>query len=85
MGDQLDVGRKVREIVSEILEIPLDQVEDHHAFVEDLDAESIQSVELMAAFEEAFDIEMDEAQAMAVKTVGAAIAYIETCIREQRS
>jgi len=84
MGEPLDVGRKVREIVSEILEIPLDRIEDHHAFVEDLNAESIQSVELMAAFEEAFGIEMDEREAMAVKTVGAAIAYVQQCIREQR-
>ncbi len=85
MGDQLDVGQKVKEIVSEILEIPLEKIEDHHAFVDDLEAESIQSVELMASFEEAFNIEMDEEEAMGVKTVEAAIEYIKRCIQEQKS
>lgn len=79
-----DVAQTVRRIVSEILERPLEEIRDHHAFVEDLDAESIQSVELMAAFEEAFGIELDEEEAMAVKTVGAAIEFIERCVREQR-
>lgn len=84
MGEQPDVGQTVRRIASEILERPLEEIQDHHAFVEDLDAESIQSVELMAAFEEAFGIELDEEEAMAVKTVGAAIEFIRRCIREQK-
>jgi acyl carrier protein len=84
MGEKPDVGQKVKEIVSEILEIPLEKIEEHHAFVDDLEAESIQSVELMASFEEAFNIEMDEEQAMGVKTVGAAIEYIKRCIQEQQ-
>jgi acyl carrier protein len=46
-------------------------------FVEDLGAESIQSVELVAAFEEEFDIEMDDEEALAVKTVGKAVDFIE--------
>jgi acyl carrier protein len=45
--------------------------------VEDLGAESIQSVELIAAFEGEFDIELDDEQALAVKTVGKAIEFIE--------
>ena len=55
-----------------------------HAFVEDLDAESIQSVELMAAFEEEFDIELDEDEAMGVKTVEAAVEFIKKCIADQK-
>jgi acyl carrier protein len=79
-----DVETRVRKIVSEILEIPLQNIRIEHLFVEDLDAESIQSVELMAAFEEEFGIEMDEEKAMAVKTVGAAVDYIRQCLQEQR-
>ena len=85
MAEPLNVEEKVREIVSEILEVPLEKVLPEHYFVEDLEAESIQSVELMAAFEEAFDIEMDEEEAMAVKTVGGAVEYIMKCIQEQKS
>jgi acyl carrier protein len=44
--------------------------------VEDLGAESIQSIELIAAFEDEFDLEMDEEAAVAVKTVGGAVDFI---------
>lgn len=72
-------------IVSEILDVPVEDIQLEHRFVEDLDAESIQSVELMAAFEEEFGIEMDENEAMEVKTVGGAVEYVEKCIGEQKS
>ena len=45
--------------------------------MEDLGADSIQSVELVAAFEEEFDIEMDDEEALGIKTVGRAINFIE--------
>jgi len=46
-------------------------------FVEDLGAESVQSLELVAGFEEEFDIEMDEEKALEVKTFGDAIKFIK--------
>jgi len=45
-------------------------------FVEDLGAESIQSVELIAAFEDEFDVEIDSEDALEVKTVEKAIDFI---------
>ncbi|NWH06330.1 acyl carrier protein [Desulfobacter latus] len=78
------VKEQLVKIVAEILEMKIDKIEDQSRFVEDLDAESIQSIELMAAFEEEFDIEMDEDEAMAVKTVGDAVTFITQCIEEQR-
>ena len=45
-------------------------------FVEDLGAESMQSVELVAAFEEEFDIELDEQESLDVKSVGNAVEFI---------
>lgn len=75
---------KVVRIVSEILGVAEHEIEMESRFVEDLDAESIQSVELMAAFEEEFGIEMDEEEAMQVKTVGQAVEYIEKCLEDQR-
>lgn len=80
-----DVKTRLIKIVSETLEVPVENIAPEHYFVDDLDAESIQSVELMAAFEEEFDIEMDEDEAMEVKTVGAAIEFVEKCLREQKS
>jgi acyl carrier protein len=50
------------------------------AFVADLGAESIQSMELVAAFEDEFGLEMDEDEALAVQTVGAAVEFIEKAL-----
>jgi len=79
------VAERLIKIVSEILEVLVEDIKPEHRFVEDLDAESIQSVELMAAFEEEFEIDMDEDEAMDVKTVGGAIEYVEKCIKEQKA
>ncbi len=61
---------------NQTLKVDLGRITDDARFVEDLGAESIQSVELMAAFEEEFDIEMDDEAALGVKTVGKAIEFI---------
>lgn len=68
---------RVKRVVAETLHVDLDRVKDNSRFVEDLGAESVQSVELVAAFEEEFDIDMDEEAALQVKSVGDAVAFIE--------
>lgn len=77
------IEKRVVKVVSEILEVPEADIKLESRFVEDLDAESIQSVELMAALEEEFDIEMDEDEAMNVKTVAGAVEYVEKCMGER--
>ena len=71
------VSERVKKTVAEMLAIDLARVVDEARFVEDLGAESMQSVELIAAFEEEFDIDMDEQAALGVKTVVAAVEFIE--------
>ena len=71
------VSERVKKTVAEMLAIDLARVVDEARFVEDLGAESIQSIELIAAFEEEFDIDMDEQAALGVKTVVAAVEFIE--------
>jgi acyl carrier protein len=68
---------RVKRVVAETLKIDQDRVKDTSRFVEDLGAESIQSIELVAAFEEEFDINMDEEAALQVKNVGDAVRFIE--------
>lgn len=85
MADLESIEARVKKAVSEILGTPMGQIEPDHLLVEDLGAQSIQSVELLAAFEEEFDIEIDEDEAMAVKTVGGAVEFINKCIGEQKS
>ena len=72
-----DVEKRVKEVVARTLKVDLAGITDDARFVEDLGAESIQSVELIASFEEEFDIEMCEEAALGVKTVGKAVDFIE--------
>ena len=71
-----EIKERVIKVVSEVLKTDPAQVQEEHAFVSDLGAESVQSIELMAGFEEEFDVEMDEDEALAVQTVGQAIDFI---------
>lgn len=75
-----DVAQRVKDVVEKTLKIDPAGIVNEARFVEDLGAESIQSVELMAAFEEEFDIEMDDEAALGVKTVGKAVEFIESLL-----
>jgi acyl carrier protein len=72
-----DVAERVKKVVAETLKVDLSRVSDEARFVEDLGASSMESVELVAAFEEEFDIDMDEQAALGVKNVGDAATFIE--------
>jgi acyl carrier protein len=74
---------KVKEVTVEVLKVDPADVTSDAKFAADLGAESVQSVELVAAFEEAFDIEMDEDEALSVQSVGDAVAFITKCVQEQ--
>ena len=71
-----DVAQRVKDVVIATLKVDAARVTDDARFVEDLGAESIQSIELIAAFEEEFDLDMDEEAATGVKNVGDAVAFI---------
>lgn len=76
-----DVEKRVKDVTARTLKVDVGRIDNNARFVEDLGAESIQSVELVAAFEEEFDIEMDEEEALEVKTVGKAVEFIEKALR----
>ncbi len=80
-----DVAERVRKVTARLLKVNLDAVKPESHFVRDLGAESIQSLELVAAFEEEFDIEMDQDEALAVQTVGDAVAFIGRVVAEQHA
>ncbi|HUT32237.1 MAG TPA: acyl carrier protein [Planctomycetota bacterium] len=79
-----DVAERVSKVTARLLKVDLADVKPEAHFVRDLGAESIQSIELVAAFEEEFGIEMDQDEALAVQTVADAIAFIEKVIAEQQ-
>jgi acyl carrier protein len=61
----------------------VDEVKMEDSFTADLGAESVDSIELVAMFEEEFGIEMDEDAALAVQTVGDAVEFITNVCKEQ--
>lgn len=74
---------KVKEVTVNLLKIDPSKITLNARFVQDLGAQSIQSIELVAAFEEAFDIEMDESAALSVKSVGDAVKFIDQILEDQ--
>jgi acyl carrier protein len=68
---------RVQKVTADLLKVPAGKVKTESRFVHDLGADSMQSIELVASLEEEFGIEMDEAAALAVKTVGDAVAFID--------
>ena len=79
----MTVADRVRQVVAGQLNVDVSKVTDEADFVGDLGAESIQSIELVAAYEEEFDIEMDEDEALSVSNVGDAIRFIQKSVDEQ--
>jgi acyl carrier protein len=74
--DKSEVQQRVVKVVCQVLGVDSGMVELSSHFVFDLGAESTQSVELVAAFEGEFGIEMDDEAALNVQTVGDAVEFI---------
>ena len=75
-----DIKARVKAVVGRVLRIDPEKLKDSDNFVNDLGAESIQSIELVAEFEEEFDIEMEEDDALGVQRVGDAVEFIRKII-----
>jgi acyl carrier protein len=76
-GSTVSVEERVIEIVSEQMGVSKDQVTRETSFVNDLGADSLDTVELVMEFEEEFDITIPDEEAEKIQTVGQAIDYIE--------
>lgn len=77
------VEERVKAVTGRVLGIDPSEIRPEHQFAADLGAESIQSVELVAMFEEEFGIEMDEDAALSVETVGGAVEFITKVCKDQ--
>ncbi len=71
------VASRVRAIIAEQLGVKLEEVTDAASFIEDLGADSLDTVELVMALEEEFGIEIPDEDAEKMTNVGDAIKYIE--------
>jgi len=72
-----DVGVKVKKIIVEHLGVDEAKVTDEASFIDDLGADSLDTVELVMAFEEEFGSEISDSEAEKILTVGDAIRFIE--------
>ncbi|MDN5249160.1 acyl carrier protein [Bartonella sp. TP] len=72
-----DKAERVKKIVMEHLGVDADKVTDNASFIDDLGADSLDTVELVMAFEEEFGIEIPDDAAERILTVGDAVKFIE--------
>ncbi|HEY8418152.1 MAG TPA: acyl carrier protein [Limnochordales bacterium] len=73
----MDVLEKVKEIVADRLGVDPEEVSPEASFVDDLGADSLDVVELVMAFEEAFDLEIPDEDVEQIATVQDAVRYIQ--------
>ena len=79
MSSDIDVGvieSKVTEIVSEQMGVDKTEISRETSFINDLNADSLDTVELVMEFEDEFDMSIPDEEAEKIQTVGAAIDYI---------
>ena len=74
--DKNEILTRVKGVVSAVLKTDSSEITDESNFVFDLGADSMQSVELVAGFEEEFDIEMDQDRALEVQSIDDAVNFI---------
>ena len=72
-----DIAAKVKEIIVDQLGVNADEVVDKASFIDDLGADSLDTVELVMAFEEEFKVEIPDDAAEKIQTVGDAVNFIK--------
>lgn len=77
MEEKMNIEEKVKNIIVEQLGVEPEQVKPEAQFVNDLGADSLDTVELIMALEEEFNIDIPDEQAEKIKTVGEAIEHIK--------
>ncbi|NOR34400.1 MAG: acyl carrier protein [Bacteroidales bacterium] len=78
--EKSEILTRVKDVVSTVLKVESSEITDDSNFIFDLGADSMQSVELVAGFEEEFDIEMDQDKALEIQTIDDAINFISTYV-----
>ncbi len=72
-----DLHDKIKDIIDEELGVERDKVTDDASFMEDLGADSLDTVELVMAFEKEFDVDIPDEDAEKIRTVGDALKYLD--------
>ena len=80
-----DVSDKVKAIICDQLMVDSEEITDESSFVEDLGADSLDTVELIMEFEDEFGLEISDEQAEKISTVGEAVSYLEKLLAEKQT
>lgn len=78
--ERTEVENRVKKVIASILKINEGNISSEANFIFDLGADSLQSLQLVAGFEEEFDIEMEEDAALGVQSVSDAVNFIQTYV-----
>ncbi len=78
-----DIAERVKAIISDQLMVDPEEITEESSFVEDLGADSLDTVELIMEFEDEFGIEISDEDAEKITTVGEAISYLERLVEEK--
>jgi acyl carrier protein len=73
----VNIDEKVKKIIVDQLGVDANEVTNQASFIDDLGADSLDTVELVMAFEEEFDIEIPDEDAEKMTTVGQAVEYLK--------
>jgi acyl carrier protein len=76
--EKSEIRTRVKQVIAKTLERDISEINDTDNFVFDLGASSMQSIQLIAAFEEEFEIEMEQDKAMEIQSVADAADFIST-------
>jgi acyl carrier protein len=76
--DKEEIKNRVKKVTAKVLEIDESEISDDSNFSFDLGASSMQSIMLIAGFQEEFNIEMDEQKSLEVQTISEATEFIST-------
>jgi acyl carrier protein len=75
-----DIENKIRELIAKQLDLPIGRVTDDQKFIEDLDADSLDTVEIIIMIEDEFNIEINDDNAEQIITVGDAIRQLKAAV-----
>jgi len=84
LADPTEVESKVIEIVSEQMGVDKAEISRETSFINDLNADSLDTVELVMEFEDAFDMNIPDEEAEKIQTVGQAIDHIVEYVNKQQ-
>ena len=76
-----EVQSRVKKVISNVLKMNEDEIANDANFIFDLGADSMQSLELVAAFEEEFEIELDQEKALEIQNVSDAVNFIDSYLK----